>query len=161
MALTVKVITLWRRELPNRAGALAEVLDPLARAGVDLQLAMGYRYPGNEQQAAVELAPVKGRKAESAARAAGLAPSEIPTLFVQGDNRPGVGSAISRSLADAGISMAFLVAQVIGRQFTMVVGFESDSDARNAAGLIRKAAGRRPGGRARAGGARRPAPRRR
>jgi hypothetical protein len=30
MAVTVKEITLWRREIDNQPGVLAQVLDPLA-----------------------------------------------------------------------------------------------------------------------------------
>ena len=36
MAVTVTEVTLWRREIENRPGMLAQVLEPLA--GADLQL---------------------------------------------------------------------------------------------------------------------------
>ena len=139
MAITVKKVVLWRRELDNRAGALAAVLQPLALAGADLQIAMGYRFPGNETRAAVELAPVEGKKAAAAAQTAGLQPSTIPTLIVTGDDRPGLGYAISQSMADAGINMAFLVAQVVGRKYSAVFGFESEADADRAVAIIKRA----------------------
>ena len=138
MPVTVKKVALWRRELDNRPGALAGVLEPLARAGTDLQVAMGYRFPGNESRAAVEVAPVTSRKATAAAQGAGLQPSGIPTLIVAGDNRPGLGFALSQGMADAGINMAFLVAQVVGRRYSGVFGFESDADADRAAAIIKK-----------------------
>jgi hypothetical protein len=138
MPVTVKKVALWRRELENRPGALASVLEPLARAGTDLQVAMGYRFPGNESRAAVEVAPVTSRKATAVAQGAGLQPSGIPTLLVTGDNRAGLGFAISQGMADAGINMAFLVAQVVGRRYSAVFGFESDSDADRAAAIIKK-----------------------
>ena len=141
MTVTVKKVALWRRELDNRPGALAGVLEPLARAGSDLQVAMGYRFPGNESRAAIELAPVTSRKATAAAQGAGLQPSGIPTLIVTGDNRPGLGFAFSQGMADAGINMAFLVAQTIGPRYSAVFGFESDADADRAAAIIRKASG--------------------
>ena len=144
MAITVKKVVLWRRELDNRAGALAAVLQPLALAGADLQIAMGYRFPGNETRAAVELAPVEGKKAAAAAQTAGLQPSGIPTLIVTGDNRPGLGYAISRGMADAGINMAFLVAQVLGRRYSAIFGFESQADADRAAAVIKRTAAARP-----------------
>jgi len=138
MPVTVKKVALWRRDLDNRPGALAAVLEPLARAGSDLQVAMGYRFPGDESRAAVEVAPVTSRKATAAAQGAGLQPSGIPTLIVAGDNRPGLGFALSRGMADAGINMAFLVAQVVGRRYSAVFGFESDADADRAAAIIKK-----------------------
>jgi hypothetical protein len=74
----------------------------------------------------------------AAAEAAGLSASSIPTLLVEGDNKPGLGHALARAMADAGINLSFLVAQVIGRKYTAVVGFESEEDARRASTLIKK-----------------------
>jgi hypothetical protein len=138
MAVSVKKITLWRSEIDNRPGALASVLEPLAGTGADLQVAMGYRFPGNATRAAIELAPVQGKKAATAARKAGLAPSGIPTLIVQGENRAGLGARLSRAMGDAGIDMAFLVAQVVGRKYAGIFGFDSEEDAARAAGVIKK-----------------------
>ncbi|HEY2942154.1 MAG TPA: hypothetical protein VGN09_06950 [Vicinamibacteria bacterium] len=139
MPVTVKKVVLWRRELDNRPGALAGVLEPLVRAGASFQIAMGYRFPGNESRAAVELAPVTGKKSTSAAQGAGLQPSGIPTLVVTGDDRPGLGYALAQGMADAGINLAFLVAQVLGRKYTAVFGFESEADADRAAAIIKRA----------------------
>src|SRR5437879_3595190 len=44
MAVTVKKVTLWRSEVENKTGVLANALEPLAKAGADLQVVMGYRY---------------------------------------------------------------------------------------------------------------------
>lgn len=142
MPVTVKTITLWRRDLENTPGALATVLDPVARAGADLQVAMGYRIPGQEDRAVIELAPVRGRKASAAARQAGLRPSDIPTLVVEGDNRAGLGRDLAEEMGRAGINMAFLVALVVGRRYSGVFGFESPEDARTAAAIIKRSAAR-------------------
>ena len=139
MAIKVKSITLWRREVENSPGALAGTLEPLARAGADLQVVMGYRQPGGEDQAILELYPVSGKKAATAAGAAGLSASTIPTLLVEGDNRPGIGHAMARAIAAAGININFLVAQTIGRKFSAVFGFETEADAKTAAALIKRA----------------------
>jgi hypothetical protein len=142
MPVSVKKITLWRRDLDNRPGALATVLDPLAQAGADLQVAMGYRIPGQEDRAVVELAPVEGRKSSAAAGQAGLQPSDIPTLVVHGDNRAGLGRDLAEEMGKAGINMAFLVALVLGRRYSGIFGFESDADAQKAAEIIKKSAAR-------------------
>jgi len=142
MAITVKKITLWRREVEDRSGALASVLEPLAGAGADLQILMGYRLPGSSS-AAVELYPVSGKKHTSAAQAAGLSAATIPTLLVQGDDRPGLGRDFAKAVADAGINMSFLVAMVIGRKYASVIGFDNESDAARAAALIKRAASKK------------------
>jgi hypothetical protein len=141
MAITLKKITLWRKEVDNKPGALGETLAVLAEARTDLQTVMGFRYPGDPDKAAIELYPVSGKKPIEAARAAGLAASSIPTLLVQGDNRLGLGHAIAKALGDAGINLSFVLAQVVGRKYAAVFGFENDSDAAMATTLIRKAAG--------------------
>jgi hypothetical protein len=138
MPVTVKKITLWRKELENRPGTLAEALEPVAKAGADLQIVMGYCYPGDRTKAAVELFPVAGKKTTAAAQSAGLAAATIPALL-EGDNRSGLGSGITRTLADAGVNLDFLMANVIGRKFSAVLGFENDGDAGKAMPLIKKA----------------------
>jgi hypothetical protein len=138
MAVTVKKIALWRKEVDNRTGILANALAPLANAGTNIHVVMAYRFPGAESKAAIELYPVIGRKAVVAAQEAGFSASAIPALLVEGDNRVGLGYATAQAIADAGINMDFLVAQVIGRKYSAVFGFESDADAAKCAAIIRK-----------------------
>src|SRR6266478_6012325 len=115
MAVTVKSATLWRREVENRPGALASTLEPLAKARVDLRVVMGYRLPGAESRAVVEVHPVSGKRATEAAATVGLSASTIPALIVEGDNRAGLGHAIAQAISEAGINLAFVLAQVVGR----------------------------------------------
>jgi hypothetical protein len=142
MAVTVKKAILWRTEVDNHPGMLANILQPLSEAGADLEVVMAYRYPGGENNAAIELHPVSGKKSAAAAQTAGLAPSSISTLLVEGDNRPGLGHAISKAVGDAGIYMSFVMAQVVGRRYSAVFGFENETDASKAATLIKRATAR-------------------
>jgi hypothetical protein len=140
MPVTVKSISLWRRELENQVGALANTLEPLTKAGGNLQVLMGYRYPGDGTKAAIEIYPIAGKKVTAAASEAGLTASAIATLLVEGDNRPGLAFAIAQAIAGAQVNMTFFVAQAIGRKFTAVLGFETEADAKTAAPLVKKAA---------------------
>ena len=142
MPVSVKKIVLWRTEVENRPGTLAQILEPLAKAGADLKVVMGYRYPGHEQSAAIEVYPIAGKKLAAAATAAGLSAASIPALLVEGDDKPGLGYAIAAALAGSGINIAFFMAQVIGRKYSAVAGFENETDARKAAPIIKKAGGR-------------------
>jgi hypothetical protein len=103
---------------------------------------MGYREHGTSD-ALVEAYPISGRKMTEAAESAGLGASSIPAVLVQGDNKAGLGHQIARAVADSGLNVAFLVAQVIGRKFSAVYGFESEADADSAVKLIRKGASSR------------------
>ena len=139
MAVTVKNIVLWRTEVEDQPGALSSVLAPLNEVGTDLQIVMGYGYPGGGHKASVDVSPVSGRKSTAAASKVGLAASAIPTLLVQGDNWPGLGHAITQAIAEAGINISFLVAQVIAAQFSAVIGFSNEAASKQAAALIKKA----------------------
>jgi len=144
MAVTVKDITLWRREIDNRPGMLAQVLGPLATAKADVQVLMAYRFPGDESRGAVELFPISGKKATAAAQAAGLTPADdIPAVLVTGTNKPGIGFDTTAAIAAAGINLSFVVAQVIGSKFSAVYGFDNDADRRKAAALLKKSPSRR------------------
>lgn len=140
MAISVKKIKLWRREVPNRPGMLAQTLEPLSRSGANLQVVMGYHMG---ERAIIEVFPVAGKKGEAAGYQAGLVASGPPALLVQGDNRAGLGHALARAIADAGINIHFLVAQVIGNRYSAVVGFGSEDEAARAVGIIKKASARR------------------
>lgn len=139
MPLTVKRIVLWRTEVDNKPGTLACVLEPLAQAGADLRLGMGYRHPSSEGKAAIEIYPIAGKKLIAAARAAGLSPSTIPALLVEGANKPGLGHALACAVAGAGVNLTFFVAQVVGKTCSAVMGFETEEDAKKAVPAIKKA----------------------
>jgi hypothetical protein len=139
MAVSIRKLTLWRTEVQHRPGALSELLEPLSAAGADLQIVMGYRIPGQKTRAVIEVAPVGTRKVAQAAEGAGLAPGGAPTLLVLGDNRPGLANRIASALAESGVNIAFLVAQVVGRRYSAVFGFESEADLDKAADRIRAA----------------------
>jgi hypothetical protein len=140
MAVTVKKIVLWRKEVENKAGILANALAPLANAETDIHVVMAYRFPGQESKAAIELYPVTGKKSVTAAKEVGFSTSSIPALLVEGDNRAGLGYRTAQAIADAEINIDFVVAQVVGRKYSAVFGFESDADATKCAAIIRKAA---------------------
>jgi len=137
MPVTIKHILLWRKEVENQPGVLASTLEPLATAAADLQVVMGYRFPGDATKAAIEMYPVTGRRLTKQAETAGLTASSLPTLLVEGDNKPGLAHAIAQTIAPAGINLGFLVAQVIGRRYSAVIGFETSEDAKKAASLIK------------------------
>jgi hypothetical protein len=148
MAVRICKLTLWRTEVAHRPGALAELLAPLAAAGADLSTVMGYRIPGNKTRAVIEVAPITSRRAALAAEKAGLRPGGAPTLLVLGDNRPGLANRIALALADSGVNIAFLVAQVVGKRYAAVFGFENEGDLDKAADRVRTAVVARPVARA-------------
>src|SRR5262245_51069002 len=139
MAIAVKKITLWRKEVANDPGLLADVLEPLSRAGANLRVVMGYAMPGDPRRAAIEVFPVSGKRVTGAASGAGLSASPIPCLLVEGDDRAGLGARMAGAIAAQRINIAFVMAETMGRKFSAVFGFQSDGDAALAAKAIKSA----------------------
>ena len=100
---------------------------------------MVYRFP-DAHKGAIEVHPISERTLKSIANSAGFATSAVPVLLVEGDNRQGLGYALAKAIGDAGISVSFLMAQVVGRRYAAIFGFKNDDDAAKAATLIKKAA---------------------
>ncbi len=140
MSIAIKKVTLWRTEVENKPGALSSVLTPLADAGADPQVVMGYGCPGDKQKATIEVCPVAGKKSTTATSKAGLAESKIATLLVQGDNRPGMAHAIAQAIGEAGLNVTLFLAQVIDGRFSATIGLASEAAAKQATALIKKAA---------------------
>ncbi len=137
MALKVEKIALWSGEVEDKPGALARVLEPLAAAGANLEVVLAQRNPAKIGVGTVWLYPVRGRKALDAARSAGL--SEAPTpavLRVEGPDKPGLGHALAKALAEAGINLAFAHAAALRGRFVALFGFDSDSDANKARRIL-------------------------
>jgi hypothetical protein len=140
MAISVKTISLWRGELQDRPGALADSLMPLVDAGVSIKVLMAYRYPGDPARAAVEIFPIAGKRATAAAQRGSLRPAAISALLVEGDDAPGLGHRLSRAVADAGINLDFVMAQVVGKKYSAIFGCANAADASRAASVIKKSA---------------------
>jgi hypothetical protein len=140
MAITIQKVTLWRREARDVPGSLADTLEPLAGAGANLRVVMGYGIPGSPGSSIIEVFPVSGKKAGAAAVQAGLAASAIPCLHVEGDDQPGLGARLARAIAARGVNISFLVAETVGRKFSAVFGFGSEADAGTAAQAMQQAA---------------------
>ncbi|HEX9160218.1 MAG TPA: hypothetical protein VF980_00815 [Thermoanaerobaculia bacterium] len=137
MTISVRKTSLWKREVDNKPGVLADTLQPLADTDCDLEIVMGY---GMGKTAFIEVAPIGGKRATAAAEKAGLTPSPVPAVIVTGDNRAGLGNTFARAIGDAGINLNFLVAHVVGNRFSSVFGFDNEADCDRAIPLIRNAA---------------------
>lgn len=137
MPLKVEKTVLWCGEIEDKPGALAKVLEPLAQAGVDLQVVLAQRDPSKAGMGVVYLGPIKGRKATDAAKSAGLSEATLPVLLrIEGPNKPGLGHLMTSALAEAGINLAFAGAAVLGKKFVAFFGFDSNEDARKASRIL-------------------------
>ena len=140
MAVSIKRITVWRAKARHKPGVLASVLEPLAQAGANFRVMMGY---GENGGATIEVFPVSGARVTSAARGAGLAASPTPCVLVEGDDRAGLGADMARAIGKARVNISFVVAQTVGRKFSAMFGFRTERAAAKASQAIKSAARRR------------------
>jgi len=138
MAIKVTKSQVWATEIQDQPGGLATVLETLAGAGANLECVIARRMPDKPGAALAFVTPLRGKKVLAAAATVGFqAAQQVPTLKVEGADRPGLGAQLSKAVGDAGVSMRGLTAAVIGRQFVCYLGFDSQDDANKAAAAIR------------------------
>src|SRR5262245_48055604 len=99
MALKVTQLDIWSAKIEDRPGGAAAILEPLAKAKVDLQFVLARRTPEDPGKGVIILSPIKGANAEAAAKAAGLSRmSNVVGLSIEGDDAPGLGHRIMKAI---------------------------------------------------------------
>jgi hypothetical protein len=123
MDIKVKRIGLWRTEVHRRSGALAAALEPLAQQGADLKVVRVRAAHGRTKRNVIEVYAGEGR---------------ATTLLLQGDNWPGFAYSVAEAVAWAGIVVRDHEAGVVDRRFSSTLTFDTESDAKKAAAVIRR-----------------------
>lgn len=139
MALKVSKVDVWTGTIEDRPGGAAATLEALAQAGASLEMVLARRAPEQPGKGVLFLSPVKTGKAVRAAQAAGLGkPIGIHSLRIEGGDKAGLGAAICKALAGAGISFRGLTAIALGRKFVSYVACDTEEDAVRAVRVLRK-----------------------
>ena len=139
MAIKASRNDVWMAVIDDRAGGAAEKLEALARAGADLEVVFARRTPEHQGQGILFAGPIEGAKVKRAAEEAGFKRSEnIHGVRIEGTDKPGLGSKIARTLADAGINFRGMQANVVGKNFLSFVALDSEEDAAKAVKALRK-----------------------
>jgi hypothetical protein len=129
----------WAATIEDRPGGLARKLAALAAGGANLEMVIARRTHDKPGMGVVFVAPIKGVRATRAAVAAGFAKAaSLHSVRAEGPDRPGLGAAITRALAGAGINLRGLTAAAIGRKCVVYLAIDTAEDAAGAAGILRK-----------------------
>ena len=144
MPYSVTKVEMWTGEISDRVGGLNAVLQAVAAAGGDLQTVVARRQPHLPGKGSVFLGPIKGAKSQRAATAAGLSrATDLFVLRVEALNRAGDCARVTGLLADAGINLRGLTANVCGGKYVLALGFDTEAAAAQAAKLLKSAGGKR------------------
>ena len=140
MAYSIRKVGVWAAEIDDRPGGLAGKLEALAKAGASLEFLIARRQADKPGTGVVFLTPVKTAKQKQAAGNAGFSTaSNLQSVRVEGPDKPGLGTKMTRALADAGINLRGISAAALGRKSVSYFAFDSAEDAANAIGILRKA----------------------
>src|SRR4051812_1397434 len=122
MAMQISKVQVWAVELRDQPGGLADVLQSLASAGANLECVIARRNPDQLGSGVAFVTPIRGAKVESAARAAGLQDTPVPTLRVVGDDSRGIGARMMRAISDTGVNTRGFTASRLGGKFIAYIG---------------------------------------
>ena len=139
MALKATKAEVWAVGIDDRAGGVADKLEPLAKAGANFEMVLARRTPENPGRGMLFMTPVKGAKAIRAAREAGMGtPQSIYSVRIEGTDQPGLGAKIARALGEAGISFRGISGIAIGRKFVSYLACDSAADQAKAIAVLKK-----------------------
>ena len=139
MALKATKAEVWAVSIDDRAGGVADKLEPLAKAGANFEMGFARRTPENAGKGMLFVTPVKGAKVTRAAREAGMGtPQTIYSVRLEGADRPGLGAKIARALGDAGISTRGISGVALGRKFLSYIACDSAEDQAKAVAVLKK-----------------------
>jgi len=141
MKLKVSRTDTWAAAIDDRPGGVADKLAALAAAGANLDLIIARRAPEQRGSGVVFVTPLKGVKQIKAAEAAGFQKTEsLHSLRVQGADKPGMGSKLTRAVAEAGINLRGFSAAALGKQYLAHLALDTAKDAAKAAAVLKKLA---------------------
>lgn len=138
MALKVEKVDTWAASIEDRPGRLAEKLNALTGAGVNLEFVIARRGE-KEGEGVVFVTPIRGAAQSRVAREIGFAKSSsLHTVRIEGPNKPGHGLNIVEALAYEGLNVRGFTAASIGNKFVAHVGLDSAADAARALRVLRR-----------------------
>jgi len=140
MRLDVSRVDLWVASIQDRPGGLAEKLQALAAAGIDLEFVNARRAPDKPGAGAAFVAPIKGARQIAAAREAGFEKSEsLHAIRIDTGNKPGFSAELTRILADVGLNLRGFSGNAIGNRALFYISFDTSADANKAMRCLKEA----------------------
>jgi hypothetical protein len=138
MKVDVSHVDVWAVSIKDRPGALAEKLEALARADIDLEFAIARRVRKKPGEGVLYVTPIKGPRQIRAARKAGFEKTKaLHGIRIATGNKPGYGAELTMRLGEAGINLRGLSGAAIGNRAIFHLAFDSDDDAKKAKSLLK------------------------
>jgi hypothetical protein len=138
MKLKVTRVNVWAASIADKPGGLANKLEPLRKAGANIEFIIARRAPERPGTGVVFVTPVRGAKQERAAAKADFVKTDtLHSIRVEGKDQRGVGAKITRALASGGINLRGLSAAAIGKRFVAYLALDSAAAASKAVKVLK------------------------
>lgn len=138
MRIDIDRVDVWAAGMDDRPGGLAEKLDVLAQADIDLEFVNARRAPEKSGEGVVFVMPIKGAKQVRTAKKAGFEKTKsLHGIRIATGNKPGFSSELAQKIAGAGINLRAFSGASIGNRAIFYLAFDSEADANKALKLIK------------------------
>jgi hypothetical protein len=138
MRMDVDRVDVWAASMEDRPGGLADKLDALAQADIDLEFVNARRAPDKPGQGVVFVMPIKGARQIRTARKAGFEKTKsLHGIRIATGNKPGFSSELAKNIADADINLRAFSGASIGNRAIFYLAFDTEADANKALRLIK------------------------
>lgn len=138
MRIDIDRVDVWAAGMDDRPGGLAEKLDVLAQADIDLEFVNARRSPDKPGKGVVFVMPIKGAKQVRTAKKAGFEKTKsLHGIRIATGNKPGFSSELAQKIAGAGINLRAFSGASIGNRAMFYLAFDSEADANKALKLIK------------------------
>ena len=139
MKLEVTRVGIWTVSIKDRPGGLVGKLEPLAKAGANLEFLLARRSPEKPGTGVVFATPIKGAAQEKAAKRAGFKKAKsLCGLRVACIDKPGLAVKLARLISDSGINLRGLSGAAISKRAIFYLAFDSVADADKAARCLKQ-----------------------
>jgi hypothetical protein len=139
MRLDISRVDVWVSSMEDKPGGLAEKLETLAAAGIDLEFVSARRAPEKPGTGVAFVAPITGARQTRVARKAGFEKSEsLHAIRIDTGNKPGFSAEMARALASAGLNLRGLTGVAITNRALFYIAFDSSADAGKATRVLKQ-----------------------
>ena len=137
MKMEVSKVDVWAASMEDKPGGLAEKLDALAKADIDLDFVNARRAPEKPGEGVVFVMPIQGARQIRAARKAGFEKStSLHGIRIDTGNKPGFSAELAKIIADEGINLRAFSGASISNRAIFYLAFDTSTDATKALRLL-------------------------
>ena len=137
MKMDVSKVDVWAASIEDKPGGLAEKLDALAKADIDLDFVNARRAPEKPGEGVVFVMPIQGARQIRAAKKAGFEKStSLHGIRIDTGNKPGFSAELAKIIADEGINLRAFSGASISNRAIFYLAFDTSTDATKALRLL-------------------------